>query len=182
MVTRTRNSKRLELKPALDTTEATENSTSPNQAVLATAQRFYRIAATNLLYFFWLFWTIGQIKQRRIGNLSLIILALIPTDVNPLGFFARSSEERRGITRLVDGDDVHGPTTAFQDHALATDTPPPMLSRSCGARHPTTRTLVLQAIEEPARTSRTSTELLDVNEGFKLSPMKWGSEDKKTGD
>ena len=34
---------------------------------------------------------------------------------------------------------------------------------------PATWTLVLQAIEELARTSRTSTELLDVNEGFKLN-------------
>ena len=34
---------------------------------------------------------------------------------------------------------------------------------------PATRALVLQAIEELARTSRTSTELLDVNEGFKLN-------------
>ena len=33
----------------------------------------------------------------------------------------------RGVRQLdlVDGDDVHGPTTAFQDCALATDTPPP---------------------------------------------------------
>jgi hypothetical protein len=69
----------------------------------------------------------------------------------------------------VDGGDVHGPTIAFQDHALATDTHPQWLSRSCGARHPTTRALILQAIKELARTSRTSTELLDVNEGFKLN-------------
>jgi hypothetical protein len=33
---------------------------------------------------------------------------------------------------------------------------------------PTTKALVLQAIEELARKSRTSTELPDVNEGFKL--------------
>jgi hypothetical protein len=34
---------------------------------------------------------------------------------------------------------------------------------------PTTRKLVLQAIEELKRTSRTSTELSDENEGFKLN-------------
>ena len=34
---------------------------------------------------------------------------------------------------------------------------------------PTARALILQAIEELARTSRTTTELLDVNEGFKLN-------------
>jgi hypothetical protein len=34
---------------------------------------------------------------------------------------------------------------------------------------PTTRALVLQAIEELARTCRTSTELPDVNVGFKLN-------------
>jgi hypothetical protein len=33
---------------------------------------------------------------------------------------------------------------------------------------PTTRALVLQAIKELARTSRTSTELPDVNVGFKI--------------
>jgi len=43
------------------------------------------------------------------------------------------------------------------------------LLRSCGARQLATRALVLQAIEEPARTSRTSTELLDVNKGFELN-------------
>jgi hypothetical protein len=35
--------------------------------------------------------------------------------------------ERSGTTQLVDRDDVHGPTTAFQGCcALATDTPPPI--------------------------------------------------------
>jgi hypothetical protein len=34
---------------------------------------------------------------------------------------------------------------------------------------PATKALVLQTIEELARTSRTSTELPDVNEGFKLN-------------
>jgi hypothetical protein len=67
----------------------------------------------------------------------------------------------------VDGDDVHGPTTAFQDRALATDTPPPKGYHDLVERD--TRPLVLQAIEELARKSRTSTELLDVNEGFKLN-------------
>ena len=36
------------------------------------------------------------------------------TDANPLGFLAWSFDERRWITRLVDGDDVHGPTTALK--------------------------------------------------------------------
>jgi hypothetical protein len=34
---------------------------------------------------------------------------------------------------------------------------------------PTTRALILQVIEELERTSRTSTKLLDLNEGFKLN-------------
>ena len=75
--------------------------------------------------FFWLFWTIGQIKQRRIENLSPINLALIPIDMDPLGFMDDLSMRGVRSLDLVDGDDVHGPTTAFQDRALATDTPPP---------------------------------------------------------
>ena len=57
--------------------------------------------------------------------------------------------------------------------------------RSCGARHPATRALVLQAIEELARTSMEQVlNLLDGNEMFQSqtqSRMKWGSEDSKTG-
>jgi hypothetical protein len=46
---------------------------------------------------------------------------------DPVGFAARSFDERWRITRLVDGDDVHSLTTTVQWHcALATDTPPPM--------------------------------------------------------
>jgi hypothetical protein len=45
-----------------------------------------------------------------------------------------------------------------------------------------TRALVLQPIEELARTSRTSTELPDVNCRFQnQTPIWWGSEDMKTG-
>ena len=36
------------------------------------------------------------------------------TDMNPLGLNPKLSMRGRGITRLVDGDDIHGPTTAFQ--------------------------------------------------------------------
>jgi cell division protein FtsB len=39
---------------------------------------------------------------------------------------------------------------------------------------PTTRALVLQAIKELARTSRTSTELPDVNVGLKIKPQYGG--------
>ena len=57
--------------------------------------------------------------------------------------------------------------------------------RSCGARHPATRTPVLQAIEELARTSMEQVlNLLDGNEVFQSqtqSRTKWGSEDSKTG-
>ena len=63
--------------------------------------------------------------------------------------------------RLVDGDDVHGPTTAFQDCALATDTPLPKESRTCGARQPAPRAPVLQAIEERARTRKQALKLQD---------------------
>ena len=46
--------------------------------------------------------------------------------MNPLGFMDNLSMRGVRSLDLVDGDDVHGPTTAFQDRALATDTPPPM--------------------------------------------------------
>ena len=46
-------------------------------------------------------------------------------DMNPLGFMDDLSMRGVRSLDLVDGDDVHGPTTAFQDRALATDTPPP---------------------------------------------------------
>jgi hypothetical protein len=40
---------------------------------------------------------------------------------------ARSFDERVWNNSIGGGDDVHGPTTAFQRRcALATDTPPPM--------------------------------------------------------
>jgi len=42
-----------------------EDSTSPNQAVLVKAQRVYRISGKPNLAIFWLFWTIGKVKQRR---------------------------------------------------------------------------------------------------------------------
>jgi hypothetical protein len=74
------------------------------------------------------FWTIGKIKQRRIGDLSPINLALIPTDAIPLGFVPDLSAEV-GDNSIDGEDDVHGPTTAFQGCcALATDTPPPMVA------------------------------------------------------
>jgi hypothetical protein len=67
---------------------------------------------------------------------------------------SRSFDERVWNNSIGGGDNVDGPTTAFQRcRALATDTPPPM---------------VVQAIKELARTSRTSTKLPDVNVGFKL--------------
>ena len=77
----------------------------------------------------------------------------------------------RGVRQLdlVDGDDVHGPTTAFQDRALATDTPPPTAVAILWSASPATRVLVLQAIEELARISIASTKLLDVDESFKLN-------------
>jgi hypothetical protein len=56
---------------------------------------------------------------------------------------------------LVDGDDVHGPTTAFQDHALTTDTPLPKA--------------VLQALEELARTRKQALNLQYKIEGFTLN-------------
>ena len=43
-----------------------------------------------------------------------------------------------------------------------------MAKRSCGVRHLATRALVLQAIEELARTSKQVLKLRDVEEGFKL--------------
>ena len=42
-----------------------EDSTSPNQAVLVKVQRVYRISGKPNLAIFWLFWTIGKVKQRR---------------------------------------------------------------------------------------------------------------------
>jgi hypothetical protein len=84
---------------------------------------------------------------------------------------ARSFDERVSNNSIGGGDDVHGPTTAFQRRcALATDTPPPMAVTILWSVTPwlATRALVLQAIEELARTSRTSTELPDLNVGFKV--------------
>ena len=52
-------------------------------------------------------------------------LAPTLTDMNPLGFMDDLSMRGVRSLDLVDGDDVHGPTTSFQDRALATDTPPP---------------------------------------------------------
>ena len=45
--------------------------------------------------------------------------------MNPLGFMDDLSMRGVRSLDLVDGDDVHGPTIAFQDYALATDTPLP---------------------------------------------------------
>ena len=52
-------------------------------------------------------------------------LGHVESDMNPLGFMDDLSMRGVRSLDLVDGDDVHGPTTAFQDRALATDTPPP---------------------------------------------------------
>ncbi len=49
--------------------------------------------------------------------------------------------------------------------------------------NPATRALVLQAIEEQARTSRTSTELPDEYEIFTIKNTIWrGSDYRQTGD
>ena len=88
--------------------------------MLAKAQRVYRIVGKLIYYIFLVFSGLGKLKQRRIGSLSPINLALIPTDMNPLGFMDDLSMRGVRSLDLVDGDDVHGPTTAFQDRALAT--------------------------------------------------------------
>ena len=65
-VTRTQNSKSTKTKTNnLTQSDATEDTTSPNQAVLVKAQRVYRISGKPNLAIFWLFWTIGKVKQRR---------------------------------------------------------------------------------------------------------------------
>jgi hypothetical protein len=57
------------------------------------------------------------------------LVSAAPIDKNPLGFDGRSFDERSWRTRLVEKDDVHGPTTTIQGRcALATDTPPPMVA------------------------------------------------------
>ena len=114
-----------------------------------------------------------KIKQRGIGSLSPINLALITNWWEPARVCARSFDERVG-DNSIGGDDIHDPTTAFQ-----------WMLRSCGARHPATRAPVLQAIKELARTSMEQVlNLLDGNEVFQSqtqSRTKWGSEDSKTG-
>jgi hypothetical protein len=66
----------------------------------------------------------------------------------------------------VEKDNVHSLTTTIQGRcALATDTPPPMVVVILRRDNQPLGAPVLQAIEE----SQTSTELLDVNEGFKLN-------------
>ena len=79
MVTGTRNSKRNKIKTSNTTQpDVTENSTSLNQAVLAKAQRVYRISGKpNLLILFWLFLDYRKTKQQGVRNLSLMNLALI---------------------------------------------------------------------------------------------------------
>jgi len=63
------------------------------------------------------------------------------------------------VNSIGEVDDVHGSTTTVQGRcALATDTPPPVVARDLVEHdQPATRAPVLQAIEEQARTSRTST-------------------------
>jgi hypothetical protein len=75
---------------------------------------------------------------------------------------------RRRITRLGKRVNVHGPTTTVQGHcALVTDTPTPVDRRDLAEHdNPATRAPVLQAIEEPTRTSRTSTKLRDEYEVY----------------
>jgi hypothetical protein len=76
---------------------------------------------------------------------------------------ARSFDERVWNNSIGGGDDVHGPTTAFQSRcALATDTPPPMAVTILWSVTP------WPLGQELARTSRTSTELPDLNVGFKI--------------
>jgi len=87
----------------------------------------------------------------------------------------------------IGGDNVHSLTTTFQWMLRLSNRY--TTSYGCrdlvGARHPTTRAPVLQAIEELARTSMEQVlNLLDGNEVFQSqtqSRMKWGSKDSKTG-
>ena len=65
MATGTRNSKMNKIKTSNSTQpDVTKNSTSPNQAVLAKAQRIYRISGKPNLLFFCFFWTIGKLNSK----------------------------------------------------------------------------------------------------------------------
>ena len=87
----------------------------------------------------------------------------------------------------IGGDDVHGPTTAFQWTLRLSN----RYTTSYGCRdlvgecHPATRAPILQAIEELVRISMEQVlNLLDGNEVCQSqtqSQTKWGSEDSKTG-
>ena len=116
---------------------------------------FIGLWVTDLL-FLWLFWSIGKLKQQRIDSLSPINLALIPTDVNPIGFVPDLS--MRGVgDNSIGRDNVHSLTTTFPRMHLSN-----RYTTSYGCRdlvERDTRPLghpFLQAIEEQARTSITS--------------------------
>jgi hypothetical protein len=81
-----------------------------------------------IYYFFGFFWTIGDKKtakkSKSLTDKPCSDYQLMCTRwVN-----SRSFDERVWNNSIVGGDDVHGPTTAFQRRcALATDTPPHMV-------------------------------------------------------
>jgi hypothetical protein len=88
----------------------------------------YRIAVKLIYNFLGLFWTIGDKKtvkkSKSLTDKPCSDYQLMCTRwVN-----ARSFDERVWNNSIGGGDNVHGPTTAFQRRcALATDTPPPMV-------------------------------------------------------
>lgn len=87
----------------------------------------YRIAVKLIYYFFGFFWTIGD---KKIAKKSKSLTDKPCSDYQLMctrWVIARSFDERVWNNSIGGGDDVHGPTTAFQRRcALATDTPPPM--------------------------------------------------------
>jgi hypothetical protein len=97
------------------------------------------------------------------GLLLFFTRSCLPADKNPLGFDGQSFDERSRQSRLVEKDDIHGPTTTIQGRcALATDTPSPMVAMILRCTHPASN-------RRTRKNKRTSTELLDVNESFKLN-------------
>src|SRR5690348_1048450 len=72
------------------------------------------------------FWYLGTI-QSDTKLIHTVVVQKNWTMMCTRWVIARSFDERVWNNSIGGGDDVHGPTTAFQRRcALATDTPPPM--------------------------------------------------------
>jgi hypothetical protein len=129
-VTRTRNSKRLTRRAAMQDNWSNRKLNKPQLSNASKRLKGFWKVGTNLLYFFLAFQDYRREKKLRWNRKSLTDQPhseyhLMETRKGRIPIF----RWRRRITRLRKRVDVHGPTTTVQGRcALATDTPTPMVN------------------------------------------------------